>query len=64
MAAVAGIGLSGQMHGLTALDASDTVLRPAILWNDTRSATHATQLDSHPAFRQVGGNAVMPGSGP
>ena len=36
MAAVAGIGLSGQMHGLTALDARDAVLRPAILWNDTR----------------------------
>ena len=62
MAAVAGIGLAGQMHGLTALDATDTVLRPAILWNDTRSATQATQLDTgHPAFRQVGGNAVMPG---
>ena len=62
MAAVAGIGLSGQMHGLTALDASDAVLRPAILWNDTRSAPQATQLDTgHPAFRQVGGNAVMPG---
>ncbi|MEC8662004.1 MAG: xylulokinase [Pseudomonadota bacterium] len=62
MAAVTGIGLSGQMHGLTALDASDAVLRPAILWNDTRSAPQATHLDKdHPAFRQVGGNAVMPG---
>ncbi len=34
----AGIGLSGQMHGLVALDASDRVLRPAILWNDQRTA--------------------------
>ena len=62
MAAVAGIGLSGQMHGLTALDARDAVLRPAILWNDTRSASQATHLDrNHPAFRRIGGNAVMPG---
>ncbi len=32
------IGLTGQMHGLVLLDASDTVLRPAILWNDQRTA--------------------------
>ena len=62
MSAVTGIGLSGQMHGLTALDANDAVLRPAILWNDIRSAPQATQLDAdHPAFRRIGGNAVMPG---
>ena len=62
MRKITGIGLSGQMHGLTALDANDTVLRPAILWNDTRSASQAMQLDTgHPAFRQLGGNAVMPG---
>ena len=30
----AGIGLSGQMHGLVALDEGDRVIRPAILWND------------------------------
>ena len=35
---VAGIGLSGQMHGLVALDADERVLRPAILWNDQRTA--------------------------
>ncbi len=59
---VIGIGLSGQMHGLTALDANDAVLRPAILWNDARSAPQAAHLDaSHPAFRQIGGSAVMPG---
>ena len=33
----AGIGLSGQMHGLVALDGADRVLRPAILWNDQRT---------------------------
>ena len=34
---VAGIGLSGQMHGLVALDDGDRVIRPAILWNDQRT---------------------------
>ena len=37
----AGIGLSGQMHGLVALDAYDRVLRPAILWNDQRTAAES-----------------------
>jgi xylulokinase len=35
---VRGIGLCAQMHGLTALDADENVLRPAILWNDQRAA--------------------------
>jgi xylulokinase len=35
---VAAIGLTGQMHGLVLLDRSDQVLRPAILWNDQRTA--------------------------
>ncbi len=35
---VAAIGLTGQMHGLVLLDGSDRVLRPAILWNDQRTA--------------------------
>ena len=34
----AGIGLSGQMHGLVALDETDRVIRPAILWNDQRTS--------------------------
>jgi xylulokinase len=34
---VTAIGLTGQMHGLTLLDAADRVLRPAILWNDQRT---------------------------
>ena len=41
LAAVRGIGLSGQMHGATLLDDSDKVLRPCILWNDTRSHAEA-----------------------
>ena len=35
--AVKAVGLSGQMHGATLLDANDKPLRPAILWNDGRS---------------------------
>lgn len=35
--AIRSIGLTGQMHGLVLLDASGTVLRPAILWNDQRT---------------------------
>lgn len=34
---IAGIGLSGQMHGLTLLDSSDQVVRPALIWCDQRS---------------------------
>ncbi len=37
IAAVAGIGLSGQQHGATLLDAAGKPLRPCILWNDARS---------------------------
>jgi xylulokinase len=42
---VAGIGLSGQMHGLVALDAGDRVLRPAILWNDGRTAAECAEIE-------------------
>ena len=34
---IAGVGLSGQMHGLTLLDAADEVIRPALIWCDQRS---------------------------
>jgi xylulokinase len=61
LAAVKGIGLSGQMHGATLLDASDAVLRPCILWNDTRSFAEAAALDADPRFRAVTGNIVFPG---
>jgi len=59
--AIAGIGLSGQMHGATLLDERDQVLRPCILWNDTRSYREAAALDADPAFRAVTGNIVFPG---
>jgi xylulokinase len=58
---VRGIGLSGHMHGATLLDASDEVLRPCILWNDTRSHQEAAELDDDPMFRRISGNIVFPG---
>ncbi|HET7807501.1 MAG TPA: xylulokinase [Gaiellaceae bacterium] len=41
----AGIGLSGQMHGLVALDEADRVIRPAILWNDQRTAAECEEIE-------------------
>ncbi len=61
LAAVRGIGLSGQMHGATLLDTDDKVLRPCILWNDTRSYHEAAALDADPRFRALTGNIVFPG---
>jgi xylulokinase len=43
--AAAAIGLSGQMHGLVALDSDDRVLRPAILWNDQRTAAECAEIE-------------------
>jgi xylulokinase len=42
---VRGIGLSGQMHGLVVLDAADRVIRPAILWNDQRTAAECVEIE-------------------
>ncbi len=56
-----GIGLSGQMHGAVLLDDEDRILRPAILWNDTRSHRQAATLDADPQFRRLTGNIVFPG---
>lgn len=61
LAAVRGIGLSGQMHGATLLGEGGRVLRPCILWNDTRSHVEARALDEDPRFRQITGNIVFPG---
>jgi xylulokinase len=43
---VGGIGLSGQMHGLVALDESEQVLRPALLWNDQRTAAEVAEIEA------------------
>ncbi len=62
LGAVRGIGLSGQMHGATLLNGSDKVLRPAILWNDGRSAAECLELERRvPASRTITGNLAMPG---
>ncbi|CAI1979055.1 xylulokinase [Serratia proteamaculans] len=59
---VKAIGLSGQMHGATLLDARQQVLRPAILWNDGRSAAQCMALEQAvPQSRQITGNLMMPG---
>ena len=44
---IAGIGLSGQMHGLVALDAAERVVRPAILWNDQRTGAECAEIEEH-----------------
>lgn len=61
-AAVRAIGLSGQMHGATLLDAADRVLRPAILWNDTRASAECAELTERcPELVGIAGNLAMPG---
>jgi len=61
-AQVRSVGLSGQMHGATLLDAAGKVLRPAILWNDGRSAAECAELERRePDARAITGNIVMPG---
>jgi len=62
MAAVRGLGLSGQMHGATLLDANNEVLRPAILWNDVRASAECAEIEAAlPAARDIAGNIAMPG---
>ncbi|MCL2449484.1 MAG: xylulokinase [Polyangiaceae bacterium] len=61
-AAVRAIGLSGQMHGATLLDREQRVLRPAILWNDGRSAAECAELEARePRTRTITANAAMAG---
>lgn len=56
------VGLSGQMHGATLLDAGDLVLRPAILWNDGRSGAQCEKLIRDvPELSAITGNLAMPG---
>jgi xylulokinase len=61
VAKLRGIGLAGHMHGATLLDADNAVLRPCILWNDTRSQKQAALLDAMDGFRTLTGNIVFPG---
>ena len=59
---VKAIGLSGQMHGATLLDKAGEIIRPAILWNDGRSAKECEELERAVTdSRQTTGNIMMPG---
>jgi xylulokinase len=61
-AQVRAIGLSGQMHGAVLLDDADRVLRPAILWNDMRSADECDELTRRASrLHEIAGNLAMPG---
>ena len=61
-ATIRAIGLSGQMHGAVLLDNDGNVLRPCILWNDTRSAAECAWLSEyHPEMMAISGNMIMPG---
>ena len=51
---IAAISVGGQQHGMVALDESGEVIRPALLWNDTRSAAQAESLNS-----EMGGNQAI-----
>ena len=60
----AGIGLSGQMHGLVALDAGGRPLRPAILWNDGRTQAQCEEIERRIGFErlvQLTGNRALAG---
>lgn len=50
---VKSIGLSGQMHGFTPLDADGEVLRPAILWNDQRNAAEAQEIEDRAGGKEA-----------
>ena len=61
---IAGIGLSGQMHGLVVLDEAGSVIRPAILWNDQRTASECAEIEDRIGLdRLIGmtGNRALPG---
>ena len=60
----AGIGLSGQMHGLVVLDDRDRVLRPAILWNDQRTAEECAEIEERVGLHrlvELTGNRALTG---
>lgn len=61
---VQGVGLTGQMHGLTLLDTNGQVLRPAILWNDQRTGAQCDQIRARlgkTRLIQITGNDALTG---
>ena len=62
IAAVEGIGLSGQQHGATLLDKDGKVLRPCILWNDARAFAECNDiLAREPRAMEISGNIPLAG---
>ena len=62
--AIAGIGLTGQMHGLVLLDDASQVLRPAILWNDQRTQVQCDEIHrriGREMFIKITGNVALTG---
>jgi xylulokinase len=58
------VGLSGQMHGLVVLDAAGDVLRPAILWNDQRTAQECAEIEERVGLArlvELTGNRALTG---
>jgi xylulokinase len=58
------VGFSGQMHGLVCLDAAGTVLRPAILWNDQRTAAQCAEIEERVGLErlvELTGNRALTG---
>jgi xylulokinase len=58
------VGLSGQMHGLVVLDSEQRVLRPAILWNDQRTAVECAEIEERIGFTrlvELTGNRALTG---
>jgi xylulokinase len=58
------LGLTGQMHGLVLLDAAGEVLRPAILWNDQRTAAECAEIEERIGLArliELTGNRALPG---
>jgi xylulokinase len=61
---VAAVGLAGQMHGAVLLDAADDPLRPAILWNDQRTAAECDEIRDRVGGRrliEITGNDALTG---
>jgi xylulokinase len=61
---IAGLGLTGQMHGSIFLDASDAVIRPALLWNDQRTARECAEISERVGAErllELAGNPALTG---
>jgi xylulokinase len=61
---VASLGLTGQMHGAVFLDSEDSVIRPALLWNDQRTASQCTQITNRlgrDRLMAIAGNPALTG---